>query len=180
MGVLARGLVVAGLFACTGACEVSPDADERADAGSPDARLRTHEISASAPTPEGLAYLEAIADAHAQADAAQDAERRAAALRQGLALPVPAGLTEADPLRLELAARLCETLAEEPSGIPVALDLLAPMLDPERSLPVDRASARALVVLGDLAVETGDDALAAGSYMRAIKVMSLLRQELER
>jgi len=101
-------------------------------------------------------------------------------LRDALALPVPGGLPEAEPLRLELAARLCETLAEQPGGVPVALDLLAPMLDPERSLPVDRSSARALVVLGDLAARSGDDALAAGSYARAIRVMSLLRQELER
>jgi len=178
--VLARGLVALVLGACASACEVSPDADERAEAGAIDTRLRTHAISPSVPTPQGLAYLEAIADAHARADAAADAEDRAAALRQGLAQPLPADLPEAEPLRLELAARLCETLAEQPSGVPVALDLLAPMLDPERSLPVDRASARALVVLGDLAVEAGDDALAAGSYMRAIRVMSLLRQELER
>ena len=53
------------------------------------------------------------------------------------------------------------------------------MLAPERSLPLDRATARALVVLGDAAISTGDDALAAGSYARAIRMMSLLRQELE-
>jgi hypothetical protein len=175
-----RLVVAAGLFSCASACELSPDADERAEEGSPDPRLRSHAITASAPTSQGLAYLEAIAAAHARADLATDADDRAAALRQGLALPVPADLPEAEPLRLELAARLCETLAEEPSGVPVALDLLAPMLEPERSLPVDRASARALVVLGDLAVLAGDDALAAGSYMRAIRMMSLLRQELER
>jgi hypothetical protein len=58
-------------------------------------------------------------------------------------------------------------------------DLLFPMLAPERSLPLDRASARALVVLGDAAAQLHDDALAAGSYARAIRVMSLLRQELE-
>ena len=136
-------------------------------------------------TDRSVAYLDRTGSgnetaAHARADAAEDAELRATALRQALALPLPADLPEAEPLRLELAARLCETLAEQPGGVPVALDLLAPMLDPERSLPVDRASARALVVLGDLAVESGDDALAAGSYMRAIRVMSLLRQELER
>ncbi|HET6582927.1 MAG TPA: hypothetical protein VFG69_05765 [Nannocystaceae bacterium] len=176
---LARALMVVSLVASVSACDGIDDADEPAERD-PDARLRTHAIAPSTPTPQGLAYLEAVADAHAQADAASRADDRAAALRQALALPVPAALPESELLRLELAARLCETLAEQPGGVPVAIDLLAPMLDPERSLPVDRASARALVVLGDLAVQSGDDALAAGSYMRAIKVMSLLRQELER
>lgn len=181
---LARGLVVASLVApwllgFASACD-GLDADEHAEQDDPDARLRTHAISPSTPTAQGLAYLEAVADAHARADEADGADDRAAALRQALALPVPASLPESEPLRLEVAARLCETLAEQPGGVPVAIDILAPMLDPERSLPVDRASARALVVLGDLAVQSGDDALAAGSYMRAIKVMSLLRQELER
>ncbi|MBC8073047.1 MAG: hypothetical protein IAG13_32290, partial [Deltaproteobacteria bacterium] len=108
------------------------------------------------------------------------AQTRAAALRRGLALPVPAGLGEAEVLRLELATRLCENLGERDDGVAVALDILVPMLDPERSLPLDRASARALVTLGDLAVDAGDDALALGSYMRAIHVMSSLRRELER
>jgi hypothetical protein len=176
-------VLFAGLVASASACDEGSPADRDADTrsgGRIDNRLRTHAVIASTPTPQGLAWLEAVADAHARADAAEGAEDRAGALRQGLALPVPADLPEAEPLRLELAARLCETLAEQPSGVPVALDLLAPMLDPDRSLPMDRASARALVVLGDLAVEAGDDALAASSYSRAIKVMSALREELER
>jgi hypothetical protein len=37
-----------------------------------------------------------------------------------------------------------------------------------------------LVTLGDLAVDAGDDTLAIGSYMRAIRVMTSLRRELER
>jgi hypothetical protein len=68
---------------------------------------------------------------------------------------------------------------EQPGGAQVARDVLEPLLEPRDSLPMDRASARALVVLGDAARETGDDALAAGSYMRAIRMMSVLRQELE-
>ncbi len=83
-------------------------------------------------------------------------------------------------LRLELATRLAETTMERPGGEKVAVGLLQPMLAPERSLPLDRATARALVVLGDAAAKSGDDALAAGSYARAIGVMSMLRQELER
>ncbi len=180
---LSRCLLVVCLVAGASACDDGTPDDRDVgtrSGGRIDNRLRTHAVATRAPTPQGLAWLEAVADAHARADAAERAEDRAAALRQALALPVPADLPEAEPLRLELAARLCETLAESPSGVPVALDLLAPMLDPDRSLPLDRASARALVVLGDVAVEAGDDALAASSYSRAIKVMSALREELER
>ncbi|MBL4686306.1 MAG: hypothetical protein JKY37_17055 [Nannocystaceae bacterium] len=93
---------------------------------------------------------------------------------------MPGGLGEAEILRLELAASLAETLLARPAGATVAHDLLAPMLKVERSLPMDRATARALIALGDASVRTGRDALAAGSYGRAIRVMSLLRQELER
>jgi hypothetical protein len=147
--------------------------------GRPDARLRTHVVMPSSPTPTGLAYLEAVAALNERADAAESPARLAEILREGLALPVPAGLGEAEILRLELAARLCETLLQTEDGAPVARDLLAPMLAPERSLPVDRSTARALIVLGDAAATYGDDALAVGSYSRAIEVMSLLRQELE-
>ncbi len=93
---------------------------------------------------------------------------------------MPAGLAEAEILRLDLAARLGEELMSTDAGARSAPELLAPMLAVERSLPLDRAIARALVVLGDAAVKTGDDALAAGSYARSIEMMSLLRQELER
>ena len=160
-------------------CDPDDAAHARADEA-PDDRLATHRVASAPATPEGLAYLEAVAAVHDDADGQSSAEGRAAALRRGLALPVPAGLAEAEVLRLELAARLAETLASHPEGVPAAIDLLAPMVAPERSLPLDRASARALVTLGDLAVAAGDDALAAGSYARAIRVMSSLRQELER
>lgn len=158
-------------------CDPSGDADDAALRRAPDARLRTHVVAPSTPTAEGLAYLRAVADAHGQADA-EHGDARVRWLRQGLALPVPAGLAEAEIVRLDLAARLAEELMTRPEGAAAARDLLAPMLAVERSLPLDRATARALVVLGDAAVAVGDDALAAGSYSRSIEVMSLLRQEL--
>jgi hypothetical protein len=105
---------------------------------------------------------------------------RIRALQRGMALPVPAGLAEAEILRLDLAATLGEALLEQPDGAYVTIDLLRPMLDVEDSLPLDRASARALITLGDAAARVEDDALAAGSYARALRLMTLLRQELER
>lgn len=152
--------------------------DDAPVAGAPDARLRAYVVEPSTPTPEGLAYLQALAEVHRAADGVEGPEQ-IRVLRQGLARPVPASLPEAEIARLELAARLAETLVEQPRGAKVARDLLAPMLATDRMLPVDQATARALVVLGDAAQKTGDDALAAGSYARAIRVLSLLRQELQ-
>jgi hypothetical protein len=161
------------------ACDPSDDATRTEPSRRvPDATLRTHAVAPSTPTAEGLAYLRAVADVHGRADALRG-EPRVRVLRQGLSLPVPAGLPEAEIVRLDLAARLCEELVVTPEGAVAARELLAPMLSVERSLPLDRASARALVVLGDAAAKTGDDALAAGSYARSIELMSLLRQELE-
>lgn len=141
--------------------------------------LRVHEVLPSTPTAEGLAYVRAIAQAHRQADALPGQPGRAV-LRAALAEPVPSDLPEAEILRLETATRLAEDLLKESGeGTRVARDVLAPMLAPSRSLPLDRTTARALVVLGDAAAKTGDDALAAGSYARAIRMMSILRQELE-
>lgn len=157
----------------------SPGEPTVARVAEPDARLVVHAVEPGAPTREGLAYVRAVADVLATAEAAEGDERLAA-LRRGLALPVPADLGEAEILRLEMAATLGEALLERPQGAPVAVDVLSPMLHVERSLPMDRATARALVTLGDASVKTGRDALAAGSYARAIRVMSLLRQELER
>lgn len=175
-----RPLVLAfAAFALVAGCDPAPDDAEARAAAAPDARLSTHRVEDGTPSPAGIAYVEAVMRIHGEADGAADVERRSAALRRGLALPVPAGLPEAEVLRLELTTRLCETLATRPDGVQVALDILEPMLDPARSLPLDRASARALVTLGDLAVDAGDDALAFGSYARAIRVMSSLRRELE-
>jgi hypothetical protein len=173
-------LGAASLLAGVGGCDPQGDPPEARAGDIPDARLSVHRVASGTPSAVGLAYLEAVVRIHAEADAAADPLTRAAALRRGLALPVPAGLGEAEVLRLELATRLCENLGERDGDVAVALDILTPMLDPERSLPLDRASARALVTLGDLAVSAGDDALALGSYMRAIYVMSSLRRELER
>lgn len=171
------------LFVAVAGCDPSGGDDEGGEHTQLDARVVTHVVRTEAPTAEGLAYIEAVARIHGDADAAatgDDAGRMIAALRRGLALPVPAKLAEAEVLRLELAARLAESLAQRPEGVAVALDILEPMLATERSLPRDRATARALVTLGDLAVAAEDDALAAGSYARAIRVMSSLRKELER
>ena len=125
-----------------------------------------------------MAYVRAVADVLRRAEAAEGDER-VQILRRGLSLPVPAGLPEAEILRMELAATLGETLVERPHGSQVAYDLLAPMLPVERSLPMDRATARALIALGDAAVDLERDAVAAGSYARALRMMSLLRAELE-
>lgn len=171
--------VAASVLGATALGGCDPDAGDETLA-TPDARIATHRIQSAAPTREGLAYIDAVAKIHGEVDAANDVDRKVAALRRGLALPVPGDLPEAEVLRLELATRLGETLAATADGVAVALDLLEPMLAPERSLPLDRASARALVTLGDLAVSAGDDALAAGSYARAIRVMSSLRKEIER
>ena len=174
-GQFGFGWLVAMVLA---ACD--PEAgDADATLSPPDARISLHQVRTGAPTREGLAFIGAVARIHGDADAAADLDTRAAALRRGLSLPVPANLSEAEVLRLELATRLSETMAQRPDGVAVALDLLEPMLAPENSLPLDRASARALVTLGDLAMTANDDALAAGSYARAIRVMSALRKELE-
>lgn len=174
-----RASIALALALAPVACDPSDDATTTEPARRvPDATLRTHAVAPSTPTAEGLAYLRAVAHVHARADELRG-EARVRALREGLALPVPAGLAEAEIVRLDLAARLGEELVTTPEGAVAARDLLTPMLAVERSLPLDRAAARALVVLGDAAAKTGDDALAAGSYARSIEVMSLLRQELE-
>lgn len=166
--------MLSSVFSSIAACD-----DEAKQPGDPDATLRTHEIQASTPTPAGLAYLEAIAAAHREADRSTGAAQLQA-LEAGLSIPVPSDLPEAEVMRLELATRLAEASMVRPGGARVACDVLEPMLAPQRSLPLDRSTARALVVLGDAAAKTGDDALAAGSYARAIGMMSMLRQELER
>jgi len=160
------------------------------DRAVPESTLHTHIVEPSTPTAEGLAYLRAVAQVHRQADE-RGAEARIRVLRQGLSLPIPAGLPEAEIMRLDLAARLGEELMSRStteanatsggnsSGARVARDLLRPMLAVDNTVPLDRATARALVVLGDAAAKTGDDALAVGSYSRSIQIMSLLRQELE-
>lgn len=176
---------------CVGLCIVGcDDAPAQDDAGevaaeaatltpaTPDGTLTTHEIVPSTPTAEGLAYMRAVAAIHREADG-QAAQQQVATLRKGLALEVPSDLPEAEILRLALASRIAALLIESDAAAD-AKDLLAPMLDPSRSVPLDRASAEALIMLGDAATRTGDDALAAGTYARSIRMMSILRQEIER
>lgn len=175
-------LVLSIAAGCDPSGETGTPSERGAKAPSEDpldyADLVVHAVEPGEPTPEGLAYVRAVADVMAKADAAPSDDERISVLRRGLALPVPAGLGEAEILRLELAATLAETLLERPEGAQVAHDMLMPMLKTERSLPLDRASARALVALGDASVKTGRDALAAGSYARSLRMMSMLRQEL--
>ena len=149
-------------------------ADERRS--TPDARLLTHDVEASTPTPERIDYVEAVAEAHRLADAAGDAQARRAELHKAMDLAVPEGLGEAEILRLSLAARLGRSYLDEGSHRR-AIEVVSPLVELDRSLPIDVAAADALVVLGDAAAEDGDDALAVGSYARAVRMMSLLRDE---
>ena len=136
-----------------------------------------HEVERTPPSEQGLAYVRALAAAHREADVAEEATQRIAPLKRALQRPAPPSFGDGELLRLELAARLCETYLE--LGRPAqALETLGPMLQVERSLPLDRASAHALVIFGDAARAAGDDALAAGSYARAVQVMGLLREQL--
>lgn len=170
-----RSLVVTVVLAF--GCTFGMDGPEPDD-GTPNPTVRTHVVLPSTPTPAGLAYIEAIARVHADADRVSG-PARVGVLRRGLAIPVPRGLGEAEILRLELATRAAEILLEAPEGAAAASEILAPLLTVDASLPLDRASARALVVLGDASARSGDDRVAAGSYARALRIMSLLRQELE-
>lgn len=165
--------------------QVEADAQSEAQQA-PSGELRTHEIVPSTPTAEGLAYIQAVAGVHREADGLQGSSR-VEVLQRGLALEVPRGLPEAEVLRLELASRVATVWLQAPEGgsptpaeAAKAKALLQPMLDPAHSLPLDRSSAEALVLLGDAASRVGDDALAAGTYARSIRMMSILRQELER
>lgn len=183
--VLVASLAAAlGLSACGGEAAPAGEAptevevEPRAElAAVPDSRLITHAFEPSTPNPAGLAYVEFVADVHERADLAKDPETQAEILADGLERAVPEGVAEAEVLHLELAARLGE----------VQLDLDAPqkaqralvdLVAPSRSLPLDRASAHALTVLGDAAHHGGDDALAAGSYARAVRMMSMLADDL--
>ncbi len=167
-----------GCLLAVSACDPDASSAPVAERIVPNATVRLHAVEASTPTPEGLAYLQAVAQVHAQADGLLGSAR-VRVLRQGLALPKPAGVAEAEILRLDLAARLGEELLATGDGAWAARNVVAPLVPIERSLPLDRATARALVVLGDAAAKTGDDALAVGSYARSLEVMSALRQELE-
>lgn len=177
-------LATAGSLACT---DLSSSAETEAI---PDATVRVHKVLPATPSEAGLAYVEAIADVHARADGAAargaPAAELSVILREGVALAVPEPLRGGDDrlesdigvVRLELLARFSETRLGEDEGAAEVVSLLGPVLLPKRSLPLDRATARALVALGDAAFEEGDDALAVGSYARAIRVMTMLQREL--
>lgn len=149
------------------------------EAGGVDTRLEIYAVVPSSPTAESAAYFHAIGEIHSQADQAASDAAAVAILRRGLAVPAPAGVGETVLVRLELANRLCETLARQPGAAVVALEVLTPMLAPDRPLPLDLTTARALVTQGDLAGQVRRDDLAVASYARAIRVMSMLREELE-
>lgn len=166
--LLAVGLTL-GVVACT------EEASEPAPT-SIDARLETHVPLDGEPTVAGLTYVQAIADAHQQAD--EDPANAQAILLAAVELPPPAGDGPAERLHYELLARTAELLLAQGKDVQV-LELLAPRLDPETSLPVDRATARCLVALGDAAAQGGDHALAMGSYARALEVLTLLLEEVE-
>lgn len=165
--LLAAGLTL-GVVACTDEPEAAPK--------SVDTRLETHVPLDGEPTVAGLAYVQAIANAHQQADA--DPSHALAILLAAVERTPPVGDGPAERLHYELLARTAELLLAQGEDIR-ALKLLAPRLDPENSLPVDRATARCLVALGDAAAQGGDHALAMGSYARALEVLTLLLEEVE-
>ena len=154
-------------------------ATDEAEAESPiDARLEHHRVELGRATPAGLAYVQAVAEAHDQADRASSEDDALAILRAAVERTPPSGDGAAELLHYELLARTAE-LALARGDSEAALALLEPRLDSARSLPVDRASARCLVALGDAANHTGDLALAMGSYARALDMLALLLEEAE-
>lgn len=159
------------------ACEGERERDE-ARASKLDTRLVSHAVLDAQPSAAGLAYLEQVVAAHREADAIAEPLARAEPLITALDLSVPERDGMAEIAALELAARASESLLAGEADTRV-LALLGPMLPTERSLPIDRASARCLVALGDAAARTGDHALAMGSYARALEMLSLLLEEVD-
>jgi hypothetical protein len=172
---LAVVLLAAGLTLGVVACMACTDEPEPAST-SMDTRLATHVPLDGEPTAAGLAYVQAIANAHQQAD--EDPTNARTILLTAVERTPPPGDGQAERLHYELLARTAELLLAEGKDIQ-ALKLLAPRLDPGTSLPVDRATARCLVALGDAAAQGGDHALAMGSYARALEVLTLLLEEVE-
>lgn len=157
-----------GVVACTDEPESAPT--------SIDTRLETHVPLDGEPTAAGLAYVQAIANAHQQADTAPT--NALAILLAAVERTPPPGDGSAERLHYELLARTGELMLAQGKDAQ-ALKLLAPRLDPGTSVPVDRATARCLVALGDAAARAGDHALAMGSYARALEMLSLLLEEVE-
>lgn len=177
MRTLRRHLLGLGLalFVLGAACtEDSSKPRERAL----DTRLETHDVLPGKPSVEGLAYVQAIVEAHREADVLDDRQARIDRLLAALEREPPRFDGTAELLYYELLARTAELMLE--GGLAErALALLEPRLSTSVSLPVDRASARCLVDLGDAAAQTGDHALAMGSYARALELLSLLLEEVE-
>lgn len=151
-------------------------ADPQRSEGELDTRLETHAVVAGTPSAAGLAYVEAIARAHEQADA--DVDGGLERLLDAVALERPVGDGVAELMHYELLARAAELLVARGES-ERAVELLDERLAPSVSLPVDRAAARCLVALGDAAAHTGDLSLAMGSYARALDMLTLLLEEVE-
>jgi hypothetical protein len=161
------------LSACEDSVQVELDA-------APDARVKLVEVDLGRASAETIAYVDRVAAAHADADAllpgqpAEALERLRAVWSETSPDEDAARVTH-----LELSARMGELMMKHEGGAVDAVALLRPLLSPELDLPKDRSSARALVALGDAATAIDDDALAAGSYARAVRVMSALRKEMK-
>lgn len=141
-----------------------------------DTRLVTHALVVGSPSAAGLAYLDHALAAHREADALDDPLARAERLITALDQAPPRGDGAAELAELELAARASESLLAAGADAR-AIALLEPRLATARSLPIDRASARCLVALGDAAARSGDHTLAMGSYARALDMLTLLMEE---
>jgi tetratricopeptide (TPR) repeat protein len=175
--VAALGLALGlGLGPSLGGC--TDGGEEPVEAAPLDTRLETHAVVPGEPTAEGLAYVQAVAEAHRMADRLSDRAAALDVLLTAVELTPPPGDGAAELLHYELLARTAELLLASRDSEEV-VELLAPRLAPERSLPRDRAAARCLVALGDAAAHTGDHALAMGSYARALELLTLLLEEVE-
>ncbi|PRQ06635.1 hypothetical protein [Enhygromyxa salina] len=159
-----------------GACTSRDDEDLRE--GTLDTRLETHAVLPGEPSAAGLEYVQAVAEAHRQADRASERQAAVEILMTAVERVPPAGDGTAELLHYELLARTAELLVTERDP-ERALQLLGPHLAPARSLPIDRGSARCLVAQGDAAAQTGDHALAMSSYARALELLTLLLEEVE-
>lgn len=168
-------LAVALLVGTAAGCTAGSPERERAAV---DTRLDTHAVIEGEPSEAGLRYVQAIAEAHRTADRLSDHKAQIDTLRSAIELRWPDGDGTAELLHYETLARASELLLAAGDSEQV-VELLTPRVAPERSLPLDRASARCLVALGDAAAHTGDHALAMGSYARALEMLMMLLEEVE-
>ena len=167
-----------GAIVLTGSLTAGCGEPSEAERASLDTRLETHAVLPGEPTPAGLAYVRAVAKAHRQADQASTQAEALEILAAALERAPPQRDGVAELVHLGVLARTAELSLEQ--GAPQrALALLAPRLEPEISLPIDRASARCLIALGDAAARRGDHVLAMGSYARALEMLSLLMDEVD-